>query len=309
MMDYLRCPRRYFFKKCGLVPTDLESPAPIFGNAMHRAIPLALATEDFDLAYAAFMDEWEEFEQEMLEDRGELDPKKNSTVAKRILKHFIHTRKEGKCLYKLVKPDFDPIVEADVRSDFEVPWMIDIGLRVPLVGRFDGFCKHRDTGDDYIFELKTTARLTNSFFEAHEMYCQNITYMLVGCTLMGRDLKGVMLEGVLTDAKKVDNQTHVLPIKQHHLQDILTLYQREGGRLLEMEELAMDLAKSGGDPAEAFHKNFAGCTPYTHHYIPTTFRCEYALMCGEDDWRVAANFYHIKEEHDFLKVTIEGDAS
>jgi hypothetical protein len=306
LVDFMRCPRRYFYKKCGLTrgTGSFESPAPKFGTAMHRAVPLILATDNFDLAWEAFCDEWEEYEAEVVEREGGLPASmkaKNMKVAERILKHFQHTRSGRKSIYKLLMPDFtNPIEAADKNSDYEIPWMVDIGLRVPLVGRFDGFCQHRDTGETWIWELKTTSRLNSSFFEAHELFTQNFTYMLVASTIMQRDVKGVILEGVLTDPKKVDNQTHPLPIESHHMEDILRLLQKSGTRLLEME----DAITAGIDPAEAFYKDFCGCSPYTHHYIPTTFRCEYDMLCKAPHWSDMAPFYSIQPEHDFLQLSV-----
>lgn len=311
LVDFARCPRRYFYRKCGLQPaTDLPPLAPTYGSAMHVAVPIALETEDLAKSLSGFMSEWGPIADKM-EELGETDKKRNVRCAERSLRHFIFTHSGNKSLYRLAPPP-DGTLESDERtSSFEVPWAIDVGLSVPLVGRFDGFCTHRDTGETWIWELKTTSRLDGRFFEAHEMYTQNLVYTLVGQTLLNAPVAGVMVEGILVAASKVDNQTHPLPVREHHLQDVLTWVQRTGNRLLGMERDFHRLTEIERKPIEeaasAFYKDFTGCTPYTHFYMPG-YRCEYATLCREDNWPALLPMYEITEEHDFLAVTINDDA-
>ncbi len=298
LLDYMRCPRKYFYAKCGL--SSLEEPlAPQYGLAMHKAIPTALALEDLDAAMKDFLSVWEETEDKISESfDGVEDPKRNRKTARRTLQHFIHTHKSSKSLYKLYQPEWTGMIQTDKKtSDFEVPWVIDIGLDIPLVGRFDGACRHRDTDEEWLWELKTTSRLNSNFFEAHEMYPQTLTYSLVAKTLFGVDIKGVMVEGVLVSKTKVDNIVQPVPVLDHHLQDILTLLQINGQRLLDMEGAMENLTD-----ATPFHKDFSGCTPYPHYYMPG-WRCDYADLCRAPDWKPFTGMFNVREEHDFLRST------
>jgi len=53
----------------------------------------------------------------------------------------------------------------DSVSDMEVPFALDIGLAVPLVGRVDCLGLHRDTREPWGIEWKTTSELSTRFLE------------------------------------------------------------------------------------------------------------------------------------------------
>lgn len=297
LISFARCPRRYFYSKCGLQSHD-EMLAPLYGSAMHAAVPVALETSDVTKSMAAFMSVWDEVESR-LDASGDSDPKRNRTTAERSLKHFIHTHQGQRSLYTLTPPPAGALVTNDKTSSYEVPWAIDIGLPIPLVGRFDSFCVHRDTGEPWILELKTTSQLNARFFDAHEMSPQNATYCLVGQTLTGQNVAGIMIEGMLVDAKKVENITQPVPIQQHHLEDILRWLRATGHSLLKCEQAAEEQLL-GSDTGEHFLKDFTGCTPYPFFYTPG-YRCEYADLCRVRDWRLLTSLYQIKPDHDFLR--------
>lgn len=308
LTSYSRCPRKYFYEKNGLRHDSLQLN-PEYGKAMHEAVPVALETEDVELALEAFLSIWEDIEKE-IEIRG-IDPKKhNRHNASRSLQHFIFTHAGRKSIYKLTPPPEGGLERDETTSPYEIPWAIDIGERVPLAGRLDGICKHRDTGEPWVWELKTTGMYLNSqFFDAHEMYTQNLTYALVSQTNLDVPAAGVIIEGMLVHDKKVDNQCQMIPIQPHHLEDVLLWLQRTTRSLLEAEDMYADLlVKHDGDAnaaALAFPKDFTGCTPYTHYYRPG-WRCDFADLCRVPDWRSLSDLYKVVPDHDFLKVTVEG---
>ena len=308
LCSFARCHRRYFYQKNGL-QSDSLSLNPLYGSAMHEGVPVALETEDLDLAMDAFLRSWVDIEEQI--DALGIDAKKhNRTCASRSLQHFIFTHSGKKSLYKLQAPPEGSLERDETTSPYEVPWAIDIGARVPLAGRLDGLCTHRDTGESWVWELKTTgAYLSSRFFDAHEMYTQNLTYALVSQTL-NVPASGVIVEAMLVHDKKVDNQSEMIPVQPHHLEDILLWLQRTTNSLLEAEDIYADLLeKHDGNAnlaAAAFPKDFTGCTPYTHYYIPG-MRCEFADMCRVPDWRSLADLYKVVPDHDFLKITVGGN--
>jgi hypothetical protein len=264
---------------------------------MHRGVPIALETEDVDAALAGFLDVWEPIESQLTVDEEAFAIKKGKTrqCAERSLKHFVFTHSGKKAIYNLIDAPEGALPLAEKESRYEVPWAIDIGLRVPLVGRFDGLCRHRDTNGLWVFEFKTTSRLNAQFFDAHEMYTQNLTYTMVGQTIVDEPIEGVVLEGMLTDPKKVDNQVQFLPTAFHHLEDVRRWLFMTGSKLLSCE----DAVAAGASPEEVFAKNFCGCTPYTHYYVPA-WRCDYADLCRIPDWRMMMDLYRVVPDHDFL---------
>lgn len=318
LISFARCHRKYFYEKNGLRSPGLQL-APIYGSALHQAVPVALDTEDITLAMEAFLSGWVETEEQM-DILGDTDKKRNRTCAKRSLEHFIFTHRGGKSIYKLIPPPEGAIPLGSKTSKFEVPWSLDIGLRVPLAGFMDSLCEHRDTKEPWIWELKSTSSpLGTRFFDAHEMYIQNLTYTLVGQT-MNVPIAGVMLEGLHVSHNKVDNQVQMIPVVQHHIEDVLGWLQRTGQALLNaedeyasrMEELEANVNveefKITDQAHDAFPKDFTGCTPYTFFYSPG-FRCDFADLCRVPDWRQLTDLYNVVEDHDmFQDVTVEGNA-
>jgi len=303
LVRFRRCPRLYFYEKSGIRQTGLAL-APSWGTGMHFAVPVALETEDHDAAMAAFLSHWVAIEEEC--ELLHYDMKKHTRdTASRALSHFIHTHKDEKSLYQLVPPPDTglEIKPSEKYSNYEIPFVLDIGLKVPLAGRMDGQCVHRDTGEPYVWELKTASRMYESFWDSHEMYVQNLTYTMVGQT-MDIPVSGVMIEGMLCDAKKVHSECRPIPVMQHHLDDNLIWLQQTGQALLDAEEKYLN------DPdslATSFPKDFTGCTPYTHFYMPG-WRCGFADLCRVADYRGLVDLYDIVPDHKLFDLTIDPDA-
>ena len=300
LINYSRCKRRYFYSKNGLQSPE-ESLPPQYGGAMHKAVPLALQTGDLDTALDGFMSVWSEVDENRIAAGDDEDPKRTERTARRSLQHFIFTHQGTKSLYNLLPPPEGSLTVDDTVSDFEVPWAIDIGLPIPLVGRCDALCQHRDTGETWIWEFKTTSYLNSRFFDAHEMAVQNLTYTLACRTIAALDIKGVIVEGMLVHKSKVDNLAHPVPVMDYHLVDVHQWLVEQGSELLELEKKMEGME----DPAAVWTKNFSLCTPYALFYTPG-FRCEYADMCRAGNWRHTSSLYKVVPDHDFLSVSFEG---
>lgn len=289
LQHFAKCPRLYFYEKSGIFPKE-PAPALSYGIAMHKAFPVVLI-EGFAAGYEAFKSVWDE---------SLADKKRNLVCAKRSLQHFEFVHKDKKSLFTLVEPPKGDLELEDDTSPFEVPYAIDIGLPIPLVGRIDGLVRHRDTGELWGLEFKTTSRLTSNFGAAFEMNTQLLSYALVLNMLVDEKITGMMVEGMLVSPTKVDGITHLEYIQQHHLNDILLWLQITGQSLLACEE-----AMTEDDPGESFPKDFTGCTAYTNFYIPT-FRCSYTNLCRAGKWEHAVRLYDVsikKTDSGFGKVT------
>lgn len=285
LMDFVRCPRRYFYRKCGLTTRD-QGNALQYGTAMHKAVPIAM-TEGIIPAMAAFNSEW---------DDSLADLKRSVPRAYAQLSHYIHTHSAGKSIYSFETPPANPGIELDKStSPFEVPGVLDVGLDVPIVVRIDGLVRHRDTQELWGYEFKTASKLYG-LFDALEMHPQVLIYATVLRTLTGQDIKGIMCEGMLIDAKKVENMTHPIPVQEHLMDGALAWLKYYGANLLAAEKKFKEIG------AEAFIKNFCGCTPYPLHYM-TGFPCEYQNLCHAPDWEMMTSLYDVKPDHKFIKVT------
>lgn len=303
LIDYARCPRRYWYHKCGL-DTPGTKLAPTYGTAMHHAVPQALITGDIIDALEAFMKIWEPVETQQMLDGDKDDKKRTRRHAERSLKHFIHTHTEGRATYSLLPFPVETFTLDDQTSKYEVPWVIDIGLRVPLVGRFDGYCEQNHTKDKYIWELKTAGRIGPGFFDCHDLHIQNLCYALVAQTLLGESIKGVLVEAMLVDGKKTENIAHPMPVQSHQIEDALLWLQDTGQRLLDDEQRYLERLESNAHkPERAFIKNYPGCSPYPWFYM-AMFPCEFMDLCKLDNWHPLTSLYDIRPEHDFMELSI-----
>lgn len=280
LMSFVRCPRKYFYSKCG-VTSPGEPTALQYGTAMHMAVDIAI-TEGLEPAMAAFARLW---------DDSLKDDKRSLARARSQLQHFIHTHSGDRAIYKPLRPPSQTIELDSETSPFEIPFVIDIGLPIPLAGRLDGWGVHRDTGKFWAREFKTTSRLTGSLLDSLELNPQILSYALIARTVTGRAIEGVMFEAMLIDKNKVDNITHPISIQPHMLDDVLVWLQYWGSLLLACE------AKG------EFPKNFAGCSAYPQFYMPGS-TCEYHNLCRVADWRMLADMYEHHEDHRLIPLTV-----
>lgn len=281
LLDFARCPRRYFYRKSGLTPREPQT-ALIYGQAMHKAFPLAIEA-DLPTAIEAFKSVWAE---ELADD------KRNLGNAIRSLTHFRHTHENNRSIYRLATPPDGGIELDDQTSEWEVPFALDVGLPIPLVGRIDGLVTHRDTGELWGLEFKTASRLTAGMLEAFDMHPQILAYTLALHTVTGQPIRGFMIEGMLVDKSKIDNLTHLVYVQDHLLLDISRWLYAMGRTLLVMEAESMRLEAEGKDPATPFLKDFSGCSAYPNFYIPS-WRCDYDKLCTIADWRAGVGLYDV----------------
>lgn len=291
LVSFARCPRRYFYQKCGLQSRE-EALALDYGTAMHKAIPAILTGRGLEVAMEEFQSVWQ---------GREGDEKRNSKRAIQQLGHFLFTHKDGKSLYNLLPAPEGTLELNEDTSTFEVPALLDVGLPIPVFVRIDGLTTHRDNGDFYGLEFKTTSRLDAKFFDSFEMNVQILTYALALRTLTGKQIKGFFVEGMLIDKSKLDNITHPVLTLDHHLKAIHRWLQYWGSLLLAAED--MYLKNSNPDDASAFVQNFAGCTAYPHFYI-SSFPCEYMNLCRVENWKDLTSLYDVVPDHNPIKLTI-----
>lgn len=288
LLSFARCPRRYFYQKNGLGPID-ESPALSYGTAMHKAVPPA-SVGDFDGAWDAFSSVW---------DDANANDTRNNDRAYKSLKHYCHTHTSGRSLFKFIPPPAGNIEVSEEVHEYEVPFAIDIGLPIPLVGRIDGLVEHRDTGRPWGYEFKTAGRMNVNFFDSFEMNIQILTYALVLRTLTGDAIQGVMVEGMLCDGRKVENMVHPVYVQDHHIEDIVIWLKNQGQFLLAMEAQYLS---DGVD----FPKDFTGCSAYTNFWIPSR-RCEFSDLCRVPEWQMAKSLYAERPEHRFFTALTTGE--
>jgi len=272
LLSFARCPRKYFYTKSGIYPQS-EPTALLYGTAMHKAVDVGMR-EGLEAGLAAFASIWDE---------AYADDKRSMARATVQIKHFVHSHSGGRSLYTLLPPPEGTVQVDDATSPYEIPFAIDIGLPIPLTGRLDGWCLHRDTGGFWGREFKTTSRLGGQMFDCLELNPQLLTYALVLRTMTKKKIEGIMFEAMLIDKSKVDNITHPVTIQEHHIDDILVWLRYHGELLLACEERG------------SFPKNFAGCSAYPLFYMPAS-QCEYTNLCRVPRYEDMLPYYDIRDE-------------
>lgn len=310
LLSFIRCPRKYFYQKCGIYPRE-EASALHYGSAMHKAIAFA-SQGNFDAALSAFQSLWTPEHEATMS-----DSKRSLTRAKAQLSHFCHTHRDGRSIYTMLPPPTPPLVVDEERSPFELQCVLDIGLPIPLVAYLDGWCEHRDTKERYAYEFKSTSRLSASLFDGLDLNPQILSYALICRSATSANIQGVMFEAMLIDPKKVDNLTHPVPIPDHLVSDILLWLRYWGELLLACEAKFQELKTINGvlslraaagmeahlhDAARAFPKNFAGCSSYPLFYMSGS-HCEYTNLCRTSNWKSMLPYFEIRPEHKLIELT------
>lgn len=285
LLSFARCPRRYFYQKMGLVPKGDEPGAPLYGTAMHKATTTGL-TRGIEAAMLDFFSIW----------KVDLnDEKRNPERAAAQLRHYIHQNSGTRTIFKLEPAIDGGLARGEDTNEFEIPWVLDVGLDIPIVGRIDGLVRHRDTGRLWGREFKTSSRISSGFFDGFNMHPQILTYALVLATLTQEPIDGFMIDAMLIDKVKVDSMTGLVQIPPFRHADTLKWLRTVGQQLLDCEK-SMD-----------FFQDFSGCTPYVHYYM-SGFPCEYKDLCSVENWEALTPLYDVKDEFVFTEIKVDGDS-
>lgn len=279
-----RCPRKAFYSSGCELQTPGDKPALEFGTAIHKAVPELLSGDrktSLERALRAFSGAWNP----LLD-----DDKRNAQRAKMMLFDFAgaHAGKNG--LYDLIHPrdlPFNAQTSVDVSdrvSEYELPFIIDIGLPVPLVGRIDGIGRLRDTGEYCLVEYKTASSTWGSYFDAFQLSPQILTYNVgARASLPGLKITKCVVE--VLEVSKTKTSTTAMPVSilDHHVESNLRWAQFWGGFYLECE-------RTGNFP-----QWFTGCHPYSM-FGSSGYVCDYQSLCMVSDWTKMVSLYRKVED-------------
>lgn len=306
LCKFASCPRKYFYYAHSLQTDGSKGPF-LFGEAMHLAFPIILQGGTVEEAFEAFLTLWNKPELE--------DKKRNAENALMILANYAATHsinpltRKPNGLYSIEKPPSNTLEISDRVSDFEVPFAIDIGLPVPLVGRIDGLCRHRDTGELWALEFKTTSgdpygNLSDNFLRAFDKNPQTVGYTTVLRTMTGEPIRGCMLDATLVSARKQDSMTYPVYVSEQESAEWIEWALFYGRMLLEMERKYLE----SNDP-KSFPKFFTGCHPYST-FGTGGFTCDFKIMCDQEDYRSMLPAFEVSKKEPFTikpkEVTING---
>lgn len=272
-----RCPKHFFFSK-GLnlqLPSEYRDRAFLFGSGIHKAVSKS-HRGDLDGAMVDFMEIWGDEEGDM---------KRNPGVARSLLKRFVDMHSGGEGIYELIPPPKGTEIEQDTSID-EVPFVIDVGIPVPVVGRIDAVSKHRHTGELWGIEYKTASQMGIVFNDMFYSSPQILTYTLALRLLTGEDWKGFFIEGFLCAKTRTEVLIIPVSVEEYALEQILEWWQFQYDRLRIYEA------------AGYFPCNFGACTPYDG-FGQQGFACEFRDLCMTKDWTTLLGLYEDGGESSF----------
>jgi hypothetical protein len=268
LVNFKRCPRRFFYRTGCLMGVAAGEPALAFGEAVHAAFA-ATYLNGPAAGYEEFVKLW---------GNQEVDDKRNNFTAMRLLQDFHATHCCEPRLYDLVPPPSTTVRLSERVSDYELPFCLDIGLHVPFVGRVDGLCKLRSDNTIWGLEYKTTSELTSRFFQAFELSPQIIAYTMALRTLGLPNLPGFVVTAVRVSKTNSLSMSNHIYVKDHHIDWFIRWAQKTAAEIHWCEE------------NKCFPPDYSGCHPYagfgSHGYL-----CDYYQMCQVDDWTTLKDLY------------------
>lgn len=271
---FVRCPRMFFYQYgCGLAEEE-EHPALTYGSGLHAAIPY-LHRGDLDEAMMAFEEVWG--------DKDDLaDPKRNTKLATRLMESYMQSHSGGRSIYEIVPPPDQRLEIDDGISDDEIPFAIDVGLPIPLIGRIDACGRHRDTGDIYAVEYKTTSFLGTNFFMSFEYNTQILAYTLALSTMTDKPVKGAIVEGLQVAKTKCEVMSHPVTIEDWKLREFIGWMKRKVGLML------------GCEASGEWPKSPCGCSSFSMFGGLPSFPCPFMSLCHQvEDWTVLKGLFRV----------------
>jgi hypothetical protein len=264
-----RCPRRYFYKNCGLNPKDRNFNAATYGRAINDAMPFVFK-QDLVGAIAKC--------KEILEGVDlSHDIKRNFARLSSQLSHLVQFHHPDRSIYT---PAFG------CEASFDIPFVTDLGMKVPYVGIIDCIGRHKDTGKIWGVEFKTTSELGVRWAETFGLNSQIVSYWLGINALIDEEVEGFFVEGILI--AKVSTEVNLRPITlrphmlDNYVEDVIKTQAN-----IEACENTMN-----------FPCRFCACSPYSMFTMPG-YMCDYYWLCAMPDPMDCMEMFNIGDEHEF----------
>ena len=265
-----RCSAKFFFEKVlrlrerGSFRTALD-----YGTCMHCA--MAEAYVNPERAIEIFVSEWKKYP------HGETDKKRNTARASATIIEFFHQRSMNPP-YTPLNPPSGIVESKEKYTEYEAPFLIDIGAKLPLYGKIDRFVSLNIDGTKWVLDYKTSSEVSARVFNNFKTCVQTLSYTLAGSHLTGGIMQGMILELLRTSAVNAEVQWHPLMVKPHWLDTFIEWSKDQISEICMMNE------------KKAWKKNPAGCAPYGMYGLPG-YVCPFEMLCDLNDWREGERFY------------------
>lgn len=276
LCQFARCPRKFMLSVgCRLTSSAAGEDGHIalkFGEAIHAGLPFAFFG-DLEESLRRFMFVWK--------DRVG-DDKRNIQRAIAMFSQYHDARRDNRSIYQIISPPNGLLKITNAISEYEVPYAIDIGLSVPIMSRVDFICQHRDTGELFGGEFKTSSEVSARFFDSFTFNPQ-ICAATLALRAYKLACKGTIVEAIRVSKTNAECMCSPYYVTDSMLQDFITWAHWIGGQILACER------------AMYFPKNIAACTPYPEFGQPG-YQCEYMPMCLAENWLTLRDAYSVRAE-------------
>lgn len=280
-----RCPALHCFHSIlRLKTTEISNPLS-YGTAMHCAMPF-LQRKQPEKALAGFAKSW-------ALTGADGDDKRNLTRAAASLSEWYARGQNKPQRYKVIEPPTTGYKQKKPRSDQEFAFVCSLGDESYLFdfyGIVDAVVEVQD--DLWLLEYKTTSELGNRFTNAFAINAQCIGYSLAVSLVMNRQVQGVFVEAIRTT--KANAQSLCIPVfvADWQMEAFLQTYKRTC-------RLIRECLSTGEWP-----QLFGACTCYDQYGQPG-YMCNYADLCGCQDWRTMLDGFVIDSFTPFEEISKE----
>jgi hypothetical protein len=264
-----RCPRKYFYKNCGLNLKDRNFNAATYGRAINDAMPFVFK-QDLPGAIAKC--------REILEGVDlSGDVKRNPARLTSQLDHLIKFHHPSRSIYQ---PAFG------CEASFDIPFVTDLGMKVPYVGIIDCIGRHKDTEKIWGVEYKTTSELGVRWAETFGLNSQIVSYWLGINALIDEEVEGFFVEGILIAKASTEVNCRPITLRPHmldnYVQDVIKTQKR-----IEHCEASCE-----------WDCRYCACSPYSMFTMPG-YMCDYYWLCAMPDPMDCMDMFVVSAEREF----------
>lgn len=283
---FTRCPRKFFYSNVVRLKQYTEHPALAFGTAIHFALPAAF-DGGVDAGVAAFDKVWE---------REGDDPVRNRALAIKIIKSYCDIHKEGRSIYSLVKIDAE-FQRPDKTSEYEIPFLVDVGIDIPLFGWIDALTINNHTGEHFVLDFKTSREAGQRLADSFKINPQVLGYTFACNTSLPYDIAGCFIEIVQT-AKTTQKIINIpISVDEKQIDDFLQWVRFYGSQIKQMHD------------QKYFPMNLSMCNSQASFGMPG-YNCEFIELCSAEDWTWMKSCFKVSDEESpvskLIKMTKEG---
>lgn len=281
LATFARCPAKFYFEKLErMSKLDRDMTPLFFGRCIHAS--LYKAYDDPDAAFSIFQHLWHTDPESK---KATEDSKRNPERAYQMLTNFYNFHKATK-MYRPLDPPSGVVDSTEKYSDYEAPFLIDIGGRYPFYGKIDRFVEWN--GEVWPLDYKTSSQLTAHIALMLGQGIQVRGYTLGASQLCGQRCKGLIVELLRISPKNDEVMPHPCYVEPVWLEAFIQW------AITQME--CINKYNSEG----VWPKNVAACSAYDSFGVHS-YECPFACLCNQQDWQVNERLFDV-QEYDPLKV-------